>query len=176
MSDHYELTFEEAKTIVDGLKLSKDELRHYSKRSDSERLALGIVILHKTMGGKTIRDVEAEMGIPRASVQRYKEKALMSIALPSVDAARQEEIDRLEVIIKAVWPMVETGDKDAIASYMKVSERRAKLLGLDRPIEVNSTVTEVTAQEMELKQLLAQAERDALMEAATLSEKAVDKV
>ena len=170
MSDHYELTFDEAKTIVDGLKLSKDELRHYSKRSDSERLALGIVILHKTMNGKTIRDVEAEMGIPRASVQRYKEKALMSIALPSVDAARQEEIDRLDVIIKAVWPNVETGDKDAIASYMKVSERRAKLLGLDRPMLVEQTVHEITPQEAELQAMIAQAERDAAVQESLLAQ------
>lgn len=176
MSDHYELTFDEAKTIVDGLKLSKDELRTYSKRSDSERLALGIVILHKTMSGKTIRDVEAEMGIPRASVQRYKEKALMSIALPSVDAARQEEIDRLDVIIKAIWPNCEAGDKDAIASYMKVSERRAKLLGLDRPIEISSTVVEVTAAERELADMLAQAERDALIKEAELSGVPIDSI
>lgn len=168
MSDRYELTFEEAKALVDGLKLSPLDLRSYSKRSESERLALGIVILHRTMQGATIRDVEAELGIPRATVQRYKEKALMSIQLPTVDAARQEEIDRLDEIIRIVWPSVETGDEKAIASYMKVSERRAKLLGLDRPIEVSQTVVELTAQEAELQALLAQAERDAAMESARI--------
>ena len=173
-TSHYELTFEEAKTIVDNLKLTKDELRTYSKRSDSERLALGIVILHKTMSGKTIRDVEAEMGIPRATVQRYKEKALMSIALPSVDTARQEEIDRLDVIIKVQWPLVEAGDEKATNIYLKVSERRAKLLGLDRPIEISSTVLEVTAAERELQDMLAQAERDSKMAAESISEKVLD--
>jgi len=170
MSDHYELTFDEAKYIVDNLKLTKDELRTYSKRSDSERLALGIVILHKTMRGATIRDVEAEMGIPRATVQRYKEKALMSLVLPTVDTARQEELDRLDVIIKAIWPNCEAGDKEAIASYMKVSERRAKLLGLDRPIEISSTVVEITAQERELQEMLAQAERDAAVQEDILTQ------
>lgn len=174
MSDKYDLTFDEAKTLVDSLKLSPTDLRAYSKRSESERLALGIVILHKTMRGATIRDVEAELGIPRATVQRYKEKALRSVQLPTVDAARQEEIDRLDVIIKAIWPQAEAGDDKAIASYMKVSERRAKLLGLDRPIEVNQTVTEVTAAERELQEMLAQAERDEAMGRATLSDAPVE--
>lgn len=170
-----ELSFKDAEALIEQLKLDTSEWRTYSKRSESERLALGLVILQKVLKGKTMRDIEAETGIPLATAQRYKERALMSVQLPTVDAARQEELARLDAIIKAVWPMVETGDKDAIASYMKVSERRAKLLGLDRPIQIDQTVTEVSAQEMELKQLLAQAERDALVEAATLAEKVVDR-
>jgi hypothetical protein len=92
--------------------------------------------------------------------------------MPTVEEARREELERLEAIIVAIWPNVEAGDKDAIASYMKVSERKAKMLGWDKPIEISSTVVEITQQERELQDMLAQAERDQKMIEAQLSQEA----
>lgn len=163
-----ELTLEDATKVVDALGLEGTVWRKWQDRSDSERLAIGIVILQKSMKGKSMRTIEREMGIPLATCQRYKERALSSIQLPTVEQARAEEIQRLDAIMEAVWPMAETGDKDAIASYMKVSERKAKMLGWDKPIEISSTVVEITAQERELQEMLAQAERDASVEASKL--------
>lgn len=165
-----ELTLEDATKIVDSLGLDGTEWRHWSKRSDSERLAIGIVILQKSMKGKAMRTIEREMGIPLATCQRYKERALSSIQMPTVEQARSEEIQRLDAIMEAVWPMCENGDKDAIASYMKVSERKAKMCGWDKPIEITQTVTEVTQAERELQDMIAQAERDALLESAKVTE------
>ena len=169
MSTENELTLQDAQKIVNALDVPS-EWRDYGKRNDQERLALGVVILSRVMKGQTLRTIEAETGIPRATVARYRDKALESIALPHVDAARKEELERLEKLIEGVWAMAATGDKDAIASYMKISERRAKLLGLDRPMEVSATVTEITQAERELQDMIAQAERDALMEAAKVAE------
>lgn len=170
MAETPELTYDDALKLVEALSVDKNDWRVWSKRSDGERLAIGLVVLQKHLKGKTLRDIEKELGIPYATCQRYKERALASIQLPTVDAARKEELDRLEAIIRAIWPAVESGDDKAIANYMKVSERRAKLLGLDRPIEVTQTVYEETAQERELRQLMEQAERDQKMEEARLLE------
>ncbi len=170
MTDKPELTLEDATKIVDALSVDGADWKHWAKRSDSERLAIGIVILQKSMKGKSLRTIEKELGIPLATCQRYKERALSSIQLPTVEQARSEEIQRLDAIMEAVWPACETGDKDAIASYMKVSERKAKMLGWDKPIEISSTVVEITAQERELQEMLAQAERDAQLKAVELVE------
>lgn len=167
-----ELTLEDATKIVEALSLDGTEWRQWGKRSDSERLALGIIILQKHMKGKSLRTIETEMGIPLATCQRYKERALMSLQMPTVEQARREELERLDAIIEAVWPAVENGDNAAIASYMKVSERKAKMLGWDKPLEISAVVHEITAQEAELNRLLAQAERDALLETSKLKEQA----
>jgi hypothetical protein len=158
-----ELTLEDATKVVDALGLEGTVWRKWQDRSDSERLAIGIVILQKSMKGKSMRTIEKEMGIPLATCQRYKERALSSIQLPTVEQARAEEIQRLDALMEAVWPAADRGDKEAIASYMKISERKAKMLGWDKPIEITQTVTEITAAERELQEMLAQAERDAKM-------------
>lgn len=163
-----ELTYPEAQALIDTLSLDADAWKSYKQRSESERLALGVVILQKVLNGKSLRTIEKELGVPRATVARYRDKALSSIAIPTVDAARKEELERLDLLVEAVWPLAETGDNTAIANYLKISERRAKLLGLDKPIEISSTIVEITAQERELAEMLAQAERDAKLKAAEL--------
>jgi len=174
MSDKPELTYQDAQSIVDTLSLDPSAWTSYKQRSESERLALGVVILQKILKGKSLRTIEKELGIPRATVARYRDKALESIALPTVDAARKEEIERLDILMEAVWPSAETGDDKAIANYLKISERKAKLLGLDKPLEINSTVVEITAQERELQEMLAQAERDEKMAVEKFSHESVD--
>lgn len=159
-----DLTYKDAVALVETLQADGIQWRHWSKRSDSERLAIGIVILQKHLKGKSMRTIGEELDVPYATCQRYKERALQAITLPTVEEARKEELGRLDAIIAAIWPRVEEGDKDAVASYMKVSERKAKMLGWDKPIEVNQTVTEISAQEMELKQIMEQAERDSKMQ------------
>ena len=56
--------------------------------------------------------------------------------------------------------LLEAGDEKAIERAIRIIERKAKLNGVDAPIMVEATVTEVTAQERQLADLLAQAERD----------------
>jgi Trp operon repressor len=176
MSNTPDLSIEDAIALVDGLSIDKTEWRHWSKRSDAERLAMGCIILQKHMRGASMRQIEKEMGLSLATVSRYKERALQAVLVPTVDAARAEELERIDTIIAVQWPLVEAGDEKATNLYFKAAERKAKLLGLDRPIQIEQTVHEVTAQEAELQALLAQAERDALMEASKISEEVVDKI
>lgn len=157
MSNDNELTLNDATAIVEAFD-SPLEWRNYAQRSSQQRQALGLVILHRVMKGQTLRTIESELGIPRATVARYRDLALEAVTLPTVDAARKEELERLDTLIEAVWTMAQTGDKDAIASYLKISERRAKLLGLDKPILVDATVTEITEAERELQEMIRQAD------------------
>ncbi len=52
----------------------------------------------------------------------------------NAELARQMELDRLDIALKAITPRVETGDDDAIHTMMKIMVRRAKLSGLDSPV------------------------------------------
>lgn len=159
MSNEISLTLQDAQAIVDSLGVAA-ELKQWGKRSDSERLAIGIVVLSHTMRGKTLRTLEAELGIPYATLHRYKERALMAITSPTIEAARNEELERLDRIIEVQWDRVEAGDPKATEIYLKVSERRSKLLGLDKPTQVEAMVMEVTPQEAELQRLIQQTEAE----------------
>lgn len=159
-----DLTVEQAKSMLDKMDLKPEDWKAYALRSEAEKLALGVYVIHLTMQGKSLRKIEEETGIPRMTVSRYRQKALESIALPTVTEARTLEIERLEALIEAVWPAALTGDKDAIASYVKLSDRMGKITGTDKPIQVESTVTEITKEEAELQAMIAQAERDAAVE------------
>lgn len=167
-----ELTIEDAERLLTGLELSVEEWKSYGHRSEKERMIIGVVILSKILNGASLRTIEREMGIPRMTVSRYRDKALSAIQTPTVDEARKVELERLESLAEAVWKTALTGDKEAIASYLKISERVSKLLGMDKPIQIEQTVHEITAQEAELQQLLAQAERDAAMQESKLMENA----
>jgi DNA-binding CsgD family transcriptional regulator len=58
---------------------------------------------------------------------------------------RDLEVARLDVIIKVLWAQVEAGDVQVIDRVLKIQERRARYLGLDKkeaeaPTEVSDAV------------------------------------
>jgi len=69
------------------------------------------------------------------------------------------ELERLDVMLLALWRRVQNGDERAIDRALKIEERRAKLLGLDAPIravtledierEIARLETEITAREQQ---------------------------
>lgn len=60
-------------------------------------------------------------------------KQLAALALDNADELRQLELERLDMLIKGLEPMARVGNPGAANSYLRVMERRAKLLGLDAP-------------------------------------------
>lgn len=76
------------------------------------------------------------VGAMRA-VKRGMQKALQEPA----DELREIEASRLDLAQAKVWPKVEQGDMKAIATLLRIMERRAKLLGLDAPTVIQQDVT-----------------------------------
>lgn len=155
-----EYTQEQAQAVIDSVNLDPAEWVAYEKRSEQERVAMGVVIIGRIARGQSLRVIERETGIPRATAARYRDLAYSKVVLPNVDDSRKLELDRIDAIIDILWPQIEQGDDKAISQYWKAVERRAKLLGTDRPIEISQTVTEISQQERELQDLIAQAQRD----------------
>lgn len=170
-TDKQMFTYDEAKKFLDTLNAAPVDWKAYARRSADERMAYGVNILQlTTVHGYSLRRIESELGIPRATAARYRAKALEAIATPVIENARAMELERLEELAEALWPAAISGDDKAANTYLKIMDKRIALLGLAKPIEVHQTVVEVTAAEMELQQLLAQAERDMAMEASKFLE------
>ena len=58
----------------------------------------------------------------------------------STEAVRQLELQRLDQMLFPIWPQVLTGDQGAISTALRIQERRASLLGLDAPKQIEARV------------------------------------
>lgn len=173
MSDEIELSVQDAQQMLDNINLQPDDWKRYARRTDSEKLALGVFCLNLiTSKGWTLRKIEAETGIPRATITRYRDFALKSIALPTVDEARKLEIERLEALIEVWYPLALAGDEKGMAAYMKLSSRLGEITGTNKPTQVESVVLDITPQEKALQSLLEDAKRQAELEEMEILEEA----
>jgi len=55
------------------------------------------------------------------------------------DELRKLELERLDAAASAIYPSVKQGQYGAIDRWIKIMERRAKLLGLDAPQKIEGT-------------------------------------
>ena len=70
----------------------------------------------------------------------YKRAIKRTMQQPA-DELREQEVDRIDRLQVAVWPSAMKGDTRAILTIIRLMERRAKLLGLDRPIKIEQDIT-----------------------------------
>lgn len=73
-----------------------------------------------------------------------------SISEPA-EELRELERERLDAMLKAIWPKVKKGQFGAIDRALKVSDRRAAIDGLDAPkrIEQNVNVSQLTDEQLD---------------------------
>lgn len=78
------------------------------------------------------------MGISAPAVHRLVRLALETYynqLAEDTEALRRIELERLDVAQAAIWPLVVQGDLNAIDRLLRISARRAALLGLDAPVK-----------------------------------------
>lgn len=104
--------------------------------------------------GYTFHEIAQAVGLEhRSSAMKMVRRALNRWGVERVDELRLLELSRLDTITRRLWPQVlgrpeqrdDAGNvireatppsQDAIRTYLRISERRAKLLGLDSPEEI----------------------------------------
>jgi len=86
--------------------------------------------------GLTYRQIGKRLGVSvevaYADVQAEL-SALRTLTTEDAEAVRDLELRRLDDYVSALWPKAADGDTAAIATLLRVQERRAKYLGLDAP-------------------------------------------
>jgi hypothetical protein len=121
------------------------------------------------IAGKSFRAIGEELGVSHEWARQLVEREIEARKWPVVEKLREVELARLETLHQALWALVvkhaEKGDLAAVLAVMdrieRFGARRSKLLGLDAPVQVNATVHEVTQQDLELQQLIREAEAQA---------------
>jgi len=95
-------------------------------------------VLEARVQGHSLRTIAAELGCAPATAMRDLHHALRELAqLEQAKTAelRALELARLDHLLVALADKIDAGDVGAINAAVRISERRARLLGLDRPAD-----------------------------------------
>lgn len=99
--------------------------------------------LQYRLTGASYQEIADQMGSDRKAVSRWVREELANIPKLEADELRQQEVERLDLLTKAVWQHAMAGDPTAIDKALKIIDRRAKLLGLDAPQQVEMSTGDV---------------------------------
>lgn len=87
-------------------------------------------------GGLNYRDMATALGVSLGTVSKDVKIILArwrNEQVTAVDDWAQLEVRRLDRVLNGIWDKAIAGDLSAVDRVIKVMERRAKLLGLDKP-------------------------------------------
>jgi hypothetical protein len=109
---------------------------------EPDQLDRELKVLELRRAGLTWQRIAEQVGYADHSgaYLAYK-RALKRVLKQPAEELRQSEIDRLDRLQLAAWPKAMQGDNSAIATVLRIMERRAKLLGLDMPVKIAQDVT-----------------------------------
>lgn len=94
--------------------------------------------------GYSFDEIAEQLGYANASGPwKAVEKALRKLIQEPAEELRRLELERLDVMLKSLWPFILKGSPRHIEIGLKVMDRRAALIGLDAPkqVEDHRTVT-----------------------------------
>jgi hypothetical protein len=97
--------------------------------------------LRLRLAGYSHREIAAQLGVAPSSAYKRVRHALDEINKTNLESAEQLralELLRLDELLNALWDTAIAGDLRAVDRVLKVMERRAKLLGLDAPVKVET--------------------------------------
>lgn len=102
--------------------------------------------------GATFREIGEALDIDPTTAQTWVWKAVKEAANETAEIMRATEGARLDRLQRGIWAQAVAGDTKAVATVLRIMERRAKLFGLDMPvrIEVAEVVPEASDVDAEL--------------------------
>jgi hypothetical protein len=92
--------------------------------------------------GASYRQIAQQLGVGVNTAWADVNAELMELrAQTTVDAeaVREMELQRCDEMILGLWPAVRRGDPKSVMAAVRVSDRRARLLGLDAPSKTELT-------------------------------------
>lgn len=126
--------------------------------------------LEYQLSGMSVRMISEKMGIPRATVQERLDSALAAVVVPTVDAMRKREGERLIHLMTKLQPAVDAGDRDAIKLAATLSASYRKLFGLNAPEQHQYQITQTTQEDLAYIDLINEARARMHQEEAQLKE------
>ena len=86
--------------------------------------------------GKTLMQLAGEFDLSYQRISQILQKIRESLPERDRQAVVDLRLEQIGAIVSGVLPLARTGDRDAVASYVKLADREARYLGLDAPKQV----------------------------------------
>lgn len=116
--------------------------RRKTPRRDARSAARRKTILELRVEGLTFAAIGARLGISPQAAHEALQRELAEVARERKGLAEHQletELAAIDFVLRGMAPKVEKGDAKAATAYLRAMERRAKLLGLDKPTQVDVT-------------------------------------
>lgn len=148
------------------------------RRNPAEYAEVRAAVWQHRVRGVSVEDICSSMNLPRGTVYRWLKEIGESRVSESAQELLSTELARIDhwqsQLELQLEEQIEKGRNAArtVEVLSKLSERRAKLLGLDAALKVEAQVHEVTQQDLELAELIRNAEAAAALEEQEIREAA----
>lgn len=93
--------------------------------------------LELRLAGGTLEAIGRTVGIDKSNVSRRIRAAIAEIPKSEAGELRALENERLDVMLVSIWKQVRDGHLGAVDRAVRISERRARLNGIDAPQRVD---------------------------------------
>jgi hypothetical protein len=123
--------------------------------------------LELRMAGIEYASIAKELGYKNPSCAHKAVKTALKRTLQEpADELRNLELRRLDSLTFALWAAGKSGNQGAIDRILRLMERRAKLLGLDKSVPIDMTVESIamTMAEWRAKQAERQSQTEQVMD------------
>jgi hypothetical protein len=94
--------------------------------------------LHLRTAGANFEVIGRQLGVTASAAQKAYKRAIERLApIAEREEGRRLEAERLDQLQIPHWQKALAGDTDALNAVLSIMSRRARLLGLDAPVEVH---------------------------------------
>lgn len=105
--------------------------RHRNRPLASQRRSAALKLVSN---GMTYQQAADHLGYRnRGTVHRIVQRALQATEVSSGQESREEALERLETLLRAVWAAATSGDLGAVRVAMRILDAQCRLLGLYTP-------------------------------------------
>lgn len=122
--------------------------------------------------GLSVREIAKRVGLSHGTVQNRISAHASSIVQPLAEQVRERHLEQIREWLAKLNEQIKRDY--AVARNVEVGtrllEREAKLLGIDAPEKVDATITTVSPEDIELRELIAEAQAKAALEEQQLRE------
>lgn len=112
---------------------------HRTHAEEQERARRRAKLVDLRIKGKTFQAIADELGYGTRDAAWRDWRRALELARAEADMelseARAFELARLDAVDRLAWDQADAGELKALEILLKVSDRRAKLLGLDQPVK-----------------------------------------
>lgn len=105
-----------------------------------------VKVLELRKGGASLRAIAEKVGVSHVQVAKDLEAVLAELVkeqLTGMQELRTLELERIDIALLAIQGQVRAGHLGAIDRWLRLGERRAKLLGLDAPSKLEHKIVDV---------------------------------